>query len=162
MGDYYTEQLVKRNAPASTILAKAALILLTVASVGLVLIIPVAIIAPIILICLDVFLFRSMDVEFEYLFVNGALDIDKIMAKSRRKKVFTMELNEMEVLAQGGSAELRPYQGLKTVDFSSGNRDAKQYEMVIVQKGEKKRVVFEPNSTILEGMKMLAPRKVFV
>ena len=57
MGDYYTEQLVKRNAPASTILAKAALILLTVASVGLVLIIPVAIIAPIILICLDVFLF---------------------------------------------------------------------------------------------------------
>ena len=102
------------------------------------------------------------DHEFEYLFVNGALDIDKIMAKSRRKKVFTMELNEMEVLAQAGSAELRPYQGLKTVDFSSGNRDAKQYEMVIVQKGEKKRVVFEPNSTILEGMKMLAPRKVFV
>ena len=160
MGDYYTEQLVKRNAPASTILAKAALILLTVASVGLVLIIPVAIIAPIILICLDVFLFRSMDVEFEYLFVNGALDIDKIMAKSRRKKAFEMNVSELELLAPAGCPELRPFQGVKAVDFTSGEEGSNIYEMIVLKNGEKKKIMFEPNATIIDGLRMYAPRKV--
>ena len=162
MGDLYTEQLVKRTTLASTVIKKAALILLTVASFGFMMIIPIAIIAPIIMICLDVFLFRSMDVEFEYLFINGALDIDKIMAKSKRKKVFEMELNDMELIAKSGSAELRPYQGLKAVDYSSGSQDSKHFEMVVVKKGEKKRVVIDPNDEILNGMKMLAPRKVFI
>ena len=162
MGDLYTEQLVKRTAPASTIIIKAVLILFTIASVGLVLVLPIAIIAPVIMVCLDIFLFRSMDVEYEYLFVNGALDIDKIMAKSKRKKIFEMELNEMELLAKSGSAELRAYQGLKVVDYSSGDQNTKHYEMVVVQKGEKKRVVIDPNDEILQGLKMLAPRKVFI
>ena len=156
MGDFYTEQLVKRQKASSTTLIKAILIILTVLSVVLIFMIPFGIIGPVIMIALDVFLFRSMDVEYEYLFVNGSLDIDKIMAKSRRKNMFSMEMTDLEMMAPSGSPELRPYQGLKGTDYSSGI-----YELIVVNNGEKKKIIFEPNKTVCEGLKMLAPRKVF-
>ena len=159
MGDFYTEQLVKRQKASSTTLIKAILIILTVLSV--VLMIPFGIIGPVIMIALDVFLFRSMDVEYEYLFVNGSLDIDKIMAKSRRKNMFSMEMTDLEMMAPSGSPELRPYQGLKGTDYSSGMPGADTYELIVVNNGEKKKIIFEPNKTVCEGLKMLAPRKVF-
>ena len=127
MGDFYTEQLVKRQKASSTTLIKAILIILTVLSVVLIFMIPFGIIGPVVMIALDVFLFRSMDVEYEYLFVNGSLDIDKIMSKSRRKNM----------------------------------PGADTYELIVVNNGEKKKIIFEPNKTVCEGLKMLAPRKVF-
>ena len=160
MGDFYTEQLVKRQKASSTTLIKAILIILTVLSVVLIFMIPFGIIGPVI-IALDVFLFRSMDVEYEYLFVNGSLDIDKIMAKSRRKNMFSMEMTDLEMMAPSGSPELRPYQGLKGTDYSSGMPGADTYELIVVNNGEKKKIIFEPNKTVCEGLKMLAPRKVF-
>ena len=162
MSDFYTEQLVKRKNPSSTMMLKVLLILATVFSVLLIFVVPFAIIAPIVLVCVDVFAFQSMDVEYEYLFVNGNLDVDKIMSKSRRKNVFAMDMNELEVLAPKGAPELRQYQGLKATNLSSLTENAKLYEMIVVQKGTKKKVIFEPNPTILEGMKLLAPRKVFL
>ena len=166
MGDFYTEQLVKRQKASSTTLIKAILIILTVLSVVLIFMIPFGIIGPVIMIALDVFLFRSMDVEYEYLFVNGSLDIDKIMAKSRRKNMFSMEMTDLEMMAPSGSPELRPYQGLKGTDYSSGMPGADTYELIVVNNevnstGEKKKIIFEPNKAVCEGMKMLAPRKVF-
>lgn len=162
MGDCYTEQMVKRKAPPKTIMLKGLMILATVLSVMLVFIIPFAIIVPVIMVCADVFVFRSTDVEYEYLFLNGDLDIDKIMSKSRRKNAFGMEISELEVLAPVGAPELRQYQGLKGMNFSSMTPGAKLYEMIVVQKGVKKKIIFEPNTVILEGVKMLAPRKVFL
>lgn len=162
MSDYYTEQLVKRKTPGSAAALKALLILVTVLSVALVFIIPFAIIAPVIMGCVDFFLFRNMDLEYEYLYVNGNLDIDKIMAKAKRKRVFEMNVNDMEVIAPAGAPELRQYQGLKSENYSSCTAGAKLYEMVVIQNGTKKRIIFEPNSVILDGLRMLAPRKVFL
>ena len=155
MGDFYTEQLVKRQKASSTTLIKAILIILTVLSVVLIFMIPFGIIGPVIMIALDVFLFRSMDVEYEYLFVNGSLDIDKIMAKSRRKNMFSMEMTDLEMMAPSGSPEL------KGTDYSSGMPGADTYELIVVNNGEKKKIIFEPNKAVCEGLKMLAPRKVF-
>ena len=38
---------------------------------------------------------------------------------------------------------------------------ADTYELIVVNNGEKKKIIFEPNKTVCEGLKMLAPRKVF-
>ena len=46
-----------------------------------------------VMIGVDIYLFRSMDIEYEYLYINGNLDVDKIMSKSRRKKVFEMNVS---------------------------------------------------------------------
>lgn len=161
MSDFYTEQLVKRKTTAAVTIQKTALIALTVISFLLIFMIPFAIIVPVVLIVLDVILFKRMNVEYEYLYVNGDLDIDKIMSKEKRKRAYSMNVKDMEVIAPKGSHELDPYQNVKPMDFSSGEEGHKMYVMVVSQNGKTEKVIFEPNETILDGMRLLAPRKVF-
>ena len=82
MSDYYTEQLVKKKADAKDRMIKIGLILLTLLSVVIVFFFPLGIILPVLVIILDVFLFRCMIVEYEDLFVFGELDIDFIQNKA--------------------------------------------------------------------------------
>ena len=160
MGDYYTEQLVAKKATATDKLVKAVMVAVTAVSCAAFLIFPFALIVPVILICVCVFVFRSLDVEYEYLYVNGTLDIDKIKAKSKRKRVFSMEMTDLEVIAPAGAPELGQYHGLKAKNYGSGVPGADCYEMIIVKNGETHKIIFEPNEVIIDGMRMLAPRKV--
>ncbi len=87
MSDYYTEQLVKQKAKASSMIAKTALIAVTVLSFFLCpLLFPMAMIIPVIMVVVDIVLFKRFDLEFEYLYVNGDLDIDKYYGKTKKKK----------------------------------------------------------------------------
>lgn len=160
MGDIYTEQLIKRKKTNKTMIGKIALILLTIAFFVLGMMIPFVELVFLVMIGVDIYLFRSMDIEYEYLYINGNLDVDKIMSKSRRKKVFEMNVSELELLAPSGYPELRPFQGLKSMDFTSGEEGRSVYEMIVLKNGEKKKIMFEPNDTIVDGMRMYAPRKV--
>lgn len=160
MSDYYTEQLVKKKADAKDWMIKIGLILLTLLSVVIVFFFPLGIILPVLMIILDVFLFRRMNVEYEYLYVNGELDIDIILNKAKRKRKFSAAINDMELLAPEGVPELGQYQNGKVKDFSSGNKQARRYVLIVTNKGEMTKVIFEPNDTIIEGYFMMAPRKV--
>ncbi len=160
MEDFYTEQLVKKKTEMRDIVVKTCLILLTVLSVFLIFVTPFGILAPVILAVVDVFVFRYLDVEFEYLYVNGSLDIDKIMHKERRRNVFSAEIEDMEVLAPSGSRELLAYQNVRPEDFTSRMSGRDVYEMIFTAGGRKRRVIFEPNEKLLEGIRMRSPRKV--
>ena len=46
------------------------------------------------------------------------------------------------------------------MDFTSGEEGRSVYEMIVLKNGEKKKIMFEPNDTIVDGMRMYAPRKV--
>ena len=154
MDDFYTEQLIKKQADSKDTLKKVGLIALTVVSVLLVFVIPVGIILPVVL------MFRNLNVEYEYVFVNGDLDIDKIMNKARRKRMFSVDADQMELLAPVGAVELMQYKKIKTYDYTSGKKDAKIYALIASNKGEVCKVLFEPNETIVEGFFVKAPRKV--
>lgn len=160
MSDFYTEQLIKKRTDMKDILIKGLLLVLTIAAVFVVFLFPFGIILPVGMVVLDVFMFRRMNVEYEYLYVNGDLDIDKIMNKAKRKRMFSAHVNDMELLAPAGDMELRQHRDARTYDYSSGNADARLYALVVIDKGQKKKVIFEPDDTIIEGFKMLAPRKV--
>ena len=95
MNDFYTEQLVKKQTDMKDILIKAILVSLTIVSFVVILMYPIGLILPILMIVLDVFMFRRLNVEYEYLFLNGDLDIDKIMNKSKRKKLFNANVSDM-------------------------------------------------------------------
>ena len=162
MNDFYTEQLVKKRTTGASIVIKSVMIALTIVSFLAMVLIPFGMILPVLLIAADIFVFRGQNLEFEYLYVNGDLDIDKIMAKTKRKKVFSCNMRDLEVIAPQGAPELRPFANLKAKDFSSNCQDHKKYEMILVSEGEKHRVIFEPNKTILDGIRMIAPRKVIM
>ena len=66
MDDFYTEQLIKKQADSKDTLKKVGLIALTVVSVLLVFVIPVGIILPVVMIVIDVLMFRNLNVEYEF------------------------------------------------------------------------------------------------
>lgn len=160
MSDFYTEQLIKRQTGTKELMIKVALIALAVVSVFTVFFIPFGIIVPIIVIALVWFLILRLDVEYEYLYVNGDLDVDKIMHRSKRKRVFSANIDEIELLAPEGSERLVQFRNAGVVDMSSGRKDVRRYVLVVAKNGQLTKMIFEPNDTIIEGMFVLSPRKV--
>ncbi len=61
MDDFYTEQMIKKQADSKDTLKKVGLIALTVVSVLLVFVIPVGIILPVVMIVIDVLMFRNLE-----------------------------------------------------------------------------------------------------
>lgn len=164
MSDLYTELLVKRETPASEKVLKVVLIAATVLSAFAgIFITPLIFILFIGLAVLCYFKLPAFDLEFEYLYVNGELDVDKIMSKSKRKRAASYDIAKMELLAPWNSHELDYYkqgQQGKSVDFSSGKPEAKVYGMVYKGAKGMEIVLLELDGVILEDIKRIAPRKV--
>ena len=86
MNDSYSELLVKKKQTAKDLIIKFLLIGLIAATAFLGLIgVIFAWIATLILGVAAYFILPNLDLEYEYVYVNGELDIDKIMAKIQEK-----------------------------------------------------------------------------
>lgn len=164
MSDLYTEEIVKKEKTGKDTIIKVLLIAGTAASV---LSFPVLGMISIVLIIAfavaDYFIIPSLDLEYEYLYVNGEIDIDKIMSKQKRKRIFSGDVSGIEFMAPSGSHELDHYrsrQDIKKKDYSSGKKDAKTYTMVLKQDQGLMMITFEPSETVLKDMKRIAPREV--
>ena len=109
------------------------------------------------------FYLPRLDIEYEYLYIDKEISIDKIMSKEKRKHVYTVDLNKMEIIAPVNSHELDSHKarGAKTYDFTSGKEDAKVYSIVYAAGNEGTVLVnFEPNEEMLRAIKTVFPRKV--
>ena len=108
------------------------------------------------------FVSLNANLEYEYLYVDKQLTVDKIMARTRRKKVETFDQERMEILAPIKSWHLDDYKNrqLKVVDYSSGVEQQPDIRYSMIYNGEK-RVIFEPNAEMVAAIKSIAPRKVF-
>ena len=102
-------------------------------------------------------LFNS--VEFEYLYVDKELQIDRILARSKRKRMETLDLNQLEILAPLRSHQLDGYRrgNYKKADYSSGKEENKKYMLIV----NDKQVIFEPTEELVKTVHMFAPRKVY-
>ena len=109
--------------------------------------------------CYFISLYSS--VEYEYLYVDKELQIDCILAKSKRKKRETLDLNELVILAPVRSHELDRYRNgnYKKADYSSGEEanEQKKYMLIV----NDKQIIFEPTEELVKTIHMFAPRKVF-
>ncbi|NLJ90397.1 MAG: hypothetical protein GX323_05800 [Clostridiales bacterium] len=163
MMDYsYVETSVKRKETASTyairVLMILAAVLSLVFSVGrlLGLIISAAVIIAVI------YFFPQLKVDYEYIFVDGQLDFDRILGGNKRKHDLRIDFEQVEVMAIEGSHALDPYKNasLKVKDYSSRNTDIKPY-VIIYRKGDTAyRILFEPSERMVEAIRQKAPRKV--
>ncbi|GFI37571.1 DUF6106 family protein [Lachnospiraceae bacterium 50-23] len=160
MSDFYTEQLIKKRKTGKDLVIQILLVMAVIVSCLVIFIFPLGIILPVGVAVLAIFLNNRLDVEYEYLYVNGDLDIDKIMHKAKRKRVCSVNIADMELLAPADAGELRQFQRAKVYDFTSCTGNDNVYALIIVGKGEQKKILFEPNDQIVEGFFMMAPRKV--
>lgn len=108
------------------------------------------------------FLFPYFSVEFEYIYVNGELDFDKIYGQKNRKRVITVEMSNLEMIGPKGSHAMDSMRTMKCkeYDFTANEPDHTVYEMYIRVNQELTRIFFEPKEEILEAIRQISPRKV--
>ena len=110
------------------------------------------------------YLVKSMNLEYEYILTNNELDVDKIMNKERRKRCFTIDLKEINVMAHIDNDQRKPeFEGAsKTIDISSGEKGANTYVIVSQVKDELTKIIIEPNDDMKKEIFKQAPSKVFL
>ena len=100
-------------------------------------------------------------VEYEYIYVNGDMAVDRILGKERRKRLIIYDMNKVEIVAPLGSPKLDGFahKNYKQVDYTSGVRKPGSHIFVMYY-AEGEKVLLEPNRDLVEAMRDHLPYKV--
>lgn len=114
-------------------------------------------------------LISRRNIEWEYILTNSEFDIDKIMAKKGRKRVLSIDFKEANLVARvDDSAHNYEFLGnetsnnIKVMDFTGGKNVGETYFVDIMIENERKYVLFQPTSKMIEAIKKFNPRNVFI
>lgn len=112
---------------------------------------------------LDYFVFQWTDIEYEYLYLDKEITIDKVMARTRRKQVMVIDVNKIEIMAPEGSYQLDSYRNrqVKTIDLSAGHDIPGQRLYMVYYEGNQK-FILNLDDDFAKTVKLVAPRKVFM
>ncbi|MBO5208893.1 MAG: hypothetical protein J6B68_06055 [Lachnospiraceae bacterium] len=162
VSETYVECLVAKKPNFGTRLLKTLLIMLTVCFVLIGMLFAPGFLIAIVTGIGAYFAYMNADIEYEYLYLDKEITIDKVMAKSKRKKAATYDINHMDILAPVNSHRLDSYKNRngKIADYSSGTVEQPDKRYMMVLDGEV-RVIFEPNEEMIKAIQTIAPRKVF-
>lgn len=101
-------------------------------------------------------MFMKFDIEYEYTYMIGEIDFDKIMSKSTRTRMLTAKCDTFEEFGEYNNdvrEKLKNREFNKLFDFSS-NTDAKRYYAILNHREFKKTVIiFEPTEEMITDMK---------
>ena len=164
MNETYVECLVARKQNPLGILIKAGMIALISVSVILSMFgIPLTLIAAVVLVFLAIYVvFPMLSIEYEYLYLDKEITIDKIMSKQKRKRVQVLDIGKMELLAPSSSHEFDSYRNrtVKEKDYSSGYEDHKTWYLAYHDENEETLIKLEPDEDMIRAIRNIAPRKV--
>jgi len=162
MNQFYAEAGVKRKDNTKTMGIRALVIFGVIVGVILVMLGSYFSIAGVILAAVMLYIFPRLNVEYEYVFVDGQIDFDRISGKAKRKTMLRIDLEQVEIIAPQGSHALDSYNNIPLVkkDFSSGDKFTKPYIIIVSVKEKKYQIAFEPNEKMITMMKQKSPRKV--
>lgn len=163
MSDAYVECLVKAKSSMMAVFLKFLLIVIAVISfLGMFIGITIAFIPMLLAAVGAYFMNLYTDLEYEYLYLDKELVVDKVMAKSKRKRVATYSLDRMEILAPIKSYHLDNYKNrtVKEKDYSIGQVLQPDLRYAMYYEGGE-RIILSPSPEMIKIMKNAAPRKVF-
>lgn len=108
------------------------------------------------------FVYLYTDLEFEYLYLDRELTVDKVMAKTKRKRVAVYQMDRIEILAPVRSYHLDDYRNrtVKEKDYSIGYEDKPDLRYCMYYEGGEK-LILSPSPELVKAMKNAAPRKIF-
>ncbi len=162
MGDVYEELLVKKR---STPLEKAAKPLLygltALLIIGGFFVWYLLMIPGIIMVIVCYFLVPRFDLEYEYSYANGEMDIDAVFSKQSRKHKDSLSLVDIECIAPLGSHHLDAFQhGYTVLDYSANEPERKPY--VFVRPNDRKLIYLQlEDDAMKRDIKMRKMRQFF-
>lgn len=166
--DSYTEHLVKRVVTPFQWVLRVLMIVAAIILSVVCFFIPIAgvlLSAGIIYLCYR--LFRSFSVEYEYIATNGYIDIDRITAKSKRKRLHSFDARTIELVARVNDpdhkSELESISYKTKLNFSSGVPGNQTMFCIYNHKDTgRTQLIWEPSEKIIEQIRLFVPSKVKV
>ena len=112
------------------------------------------------LICYGAFKLYSMfNIEYEYIITNSTMDIDKIIAKSSRKRSVSFDLTAVQRIEKFTGKV--PSDIAKNCFFACNEKDENAYILYYKQEGKPlKAFVFAPNEKLKNAMKNFLPKHI--
>lgn len=111
------------------------------------------------------YLLGTLRVEYECIVTNGEMDVDKIMAQRKRKRLVTVKFKDIEIMAPVNGEHKHEFENQSVatkIDASACPTDKDAYFLIINHsKKGMLRLIFTPDKRIINSAKMFAPRKVF-
>lgn len=113
-----------------------------------------------------VILMRNFNLEYEYIYTNGDLDIDIVKAQKTRKRLTSLKCKNIEVMASDSNMEFkRDFENQSISKRFNAVYDPSQggiYHVLFFNDGERMVLSFQPPKKLLDAMKKLNPRCVHV
>lgn len=162
MNQLYAETGVKRKETMTSIALRTLLVVGIIVGIGLMLLGGLFGILGIVIAVIMIFLFPKLNIEYEYVYVDGQIDFDRISGKSKRKTALRIDMEQVDIIAPEGSHALDgfTYVQYEKKDFSSGDKNSKPYIIIASKENKKYRIAFEPNEKMLAAIKQKSPRKI--
>lgn len=179
--DIYTEQLVKTKKRGITVLLQILIWLVGIAVSGALLILytisggllekqgvflmiflqPLSMIASVICLYFTWFLSSLCNIEYEYIHTNKDFDIDKIISKRRRRRLITVNCDNVESMGVFTPEILQKTTAYDKKLFCHGYSDSSPYYLIArtVNHG-RVLIIFSPDEQTLEGLKKSVPKTV--
>lgn len=162
MSDVYVECLVPSKASGLVKVLRVVLFILTVLFFFTMLLFPAAIL--LVLASGVGFYFANLNskVEYEYLYLDRELTVDKILSQTKRKRVAVYSIDRMEIFAPINSWHLDSFKNrnVKIVDYSVGQELQPDLRYAMYYEGGVK-MILSPSEAMVKALKNVAPRKVF-
>ncbi len=160
--DKIVEILVKKENTIANILVKYALwgVAFALAAVSLFAIPHVGAVVCVAVIYAAFKVNQRLDVEYEYVYVNGDMDIDRIFSKTIRKKFISIELNRIVAIGKSHNENIKKLSyNCKVTDATSGSNE--EVYAVIYNGAEGRKKLLIDGCEIVDLYKALIPEKVF-
>ena len=168
--DTFIEEVVKaletpqqKTRKSASIAATILFLCLTVILTGV-----FEIIAAVLLIFFAIFtiiILGSKNIEYEYDYTNGSLEIAKIINNEKRKKVVTVETTEVKMVAAVGINESLKFDHVKLKTYDCSAHDSQQKDYILVAhseaKGDDFKVIFTPSDKLLTAMERYNKREIY-
>lgn len=160
--DNFYEQLIAAKASVAYKISNAAFYVLLVLA-GLSLATNLILAALYVLLAVGIFFFKkNLYIEYEYIFTNGEIDIDKIIEMKKRKRVFSFSVKSVELLAPEDSYYVKDFANKPSKVISVYPKDNKEKVFVAMITGGSERVQlrFVPSEEMLNMCYKYNPRAV--
>ena len=168
--DMFAEYIVKRKKEAVHYIQAVLYVLaaLLISVVIFILGIPFPVISSIVTLLIAgvwygaVMLIKNKNIEYEYALTNGELDVDRIIARRKRKRILSVHCRIFEIFAPLEDEKYSAYKNIKTIDVAREKNSATAYFAVFEQGGEKTCLIFETSLNMRNIIKKYTGNRAFI
>lgn len=168
--DFFNECIIKKKRDTKDALITAAIfmaalvlmyiILIQMSTGSLVTFVPIEFVA---VIFGAYFAITSLKVEFEYSVVNGDMDVDKITAQRKRKRLASVKLRDIEYFAhldEKNVSMIKNVNSKNLINASSSMDSDNIYLAIFYNNSQKMYLLFEPTDKMIENFANYVPRSL--